>query len=262
MTTVYRAKFRYNGFSYFGWQIQNKSNIKTVQGEIKKSLEKSFKLTPLKFIGGSRTDAGVHALEQNSLIELEHFIPIDKIFKALNQSLPSDIELLSIESIEKDFHPVFDGKKKDYIYLLKKNHTTPWDYQYCAENKFQLNLDLMQKASQLFLGEHDFKNFQCKGTPVASTIRKILKSELYLGQAPEVFKEILPSYEKEIFYVFRFEGSGFLKQMVRLMVGALLNIGQKKISKNELLSILNVEVEKRAGLVVDPQGLYLVKQHY
>ncbi len=246
---------QYKGTRYFGWQIQNKSQTPTVQGELEKAIVKAFKVKNFKTLGASRTDRGVHALNQYCKLDIGLNIEADSIKKALNDLLPDDIFLKSVSECSSGFHPIFDCERKTYQYLFTDNRESiPVMFRDLIHfTPYELDLISMELVASKILGEHDFINFQCKGTEVATTIREIYCSEIKkLSDSENAF-----GYNLKDVWVYSVEGNGFLKQMVRLLMGGMLNVGRGKITIDEFASILNAEEEKRAGKVVGPEGLYL-----
>ncbi len=253
------AIVQYKGTNYNGWQIQNGQNGRTIQGDINQALKEITKAENIKTIGSGRTDARVHALGQVVKIEIPLSIASESLKKALNAHLSKDIRILNIVEAEEKFHPIYDASWKEYIYCFSMDETiAPFDKDLVAHYPYHLNLDVMKKGCQLFLGEHDFCNFYCMGTEVKSTIRKIFEFSLERVSERNFWNS--PSTE---YYIFKIKGSGFLKQMVRLIVGSLFNLGRGHIGESEILAALSGPyVSKKVGFVADPEGLYLSKVFY
>jgi len=253
---TYKLIIQYKGTAYQGWQIQPQG--KTVQGEINRALAKISKSEDLRTIGSGRTDSGVHALGQvvKATIALE--IGNEELRKALNSLLPSDIKILEIEKAKESFHPIGDSNWKEYIYLFSSDRETSlFHTDFLSIYPYQLNIEEMKKACEIFVGKHDFADFQCVGTEVSSTIREIFECELV------EFKNdwgIFPSCDHV--FSLRVKGDGFLKQMVRLMMGTLWNIGVSKTDLEELKTSLASPTGKKLGAVAPAQGLYLNKVFY
>jgi len=178
--------------------------------------------------------------------------------KALNSNLPKDIEVLMCEESTEKFHPVRDAKKKEYRYYFKMGREkSPFDHELISKCSFELNLELMQKACEIFVGEHDFQNYFCTGTPVNSTVRTIFECELNKLHGEGLFSNFSGEY-----YEFRVVGSGFLKQMVRLMVGAAWAVAAGKHNLKDLERSLSGPLYQKVGATAPPEGLYLYSVEY
>jgi tRNA pseudouridine38-40 synthase len=253
---IYKITIQYKGTHYQGFQVQAVGS--TIQGEINKSLAILSKTTEIKTLGSGRTDAGVHALAQVMKIEIPVFIPPENLAKAMNSNLPDDIRVIDAEICEESFHPIYSAQSKEYNYLFTNNETiTPFANELVTHFPHELNIELMKKGCKIFCGEHDFINFQCTGTDVESTVRKITECELVRYDSTGHWNALLPDY-----YVLRIVGNGFLKQMVRLIMGALWSLGREKITLEDLEKSLKAPLKNRLGPTAPPQGLYLKKVHY
>jgi tRNA pseudouridine38-40 synthase len=257
----YRITLEYEGTNYSGWQVQTGSNVKTIQGEVEKVLFEIFKSTNIKTIGSGRTDARVHAFAQVCKITAPLKIPEIALQKALNALLPDDIRVLNSCYTTDEFHPIFSATKKEYNYLfclgperaMWRNHATYLDEK--------LDLNLMKDGCKAFIGTHEFALYSCTGTEIEDTKRTILSCEI-VPYEPQGFHGIMGAD----YHVFRVIGDGFLKQMVRLMFGALGQLGRGKITIKDIensLQITNFHPSlKKLGPTAQPQGLYLREVHY
>lgn len=253
-TNYYQLKISYDGHSYYGWQIQ--PNVKTVQGELNRALEEITK-SSVKTIGAGRTDTGVHALGQIVKIECDLEISPEALIKALNSLLPKDIRVLECSLSTKDFLPTSHAKQKTYHYLFSnQKEVNPFALNYLSNISYELDFDLVREACKLFVGTHDFSDFKCTGSEVSSNIREIYKCEI-TGPHLDTLNGIFPPY-----YKLEICGNGFLKQMVRLIVGALWNVGRKKTSLQEIELALKTPQDKRLGIVADACGLYKSEVDY
>jgi tRNA pseudouridine38-40 synthase len=254
----YKAKIEYNGAAYSGWQIQSQGE-KTIQGELNRSLSSIANTHEVKTIGGGRTDAGVHALGQIVRIEMPLAITPDGLRKALATKLPSDIRCLEVWPCTAEFHPIFSAISKEYVFFFTNRREGPSVFQIdrIANCPFSLNIELIREACALFVGEHDFINFSTKGTPVVSTLRTVFECELITSSTGGFPDHLSPSC-----FMLRIRGNGFLKQMVRLIVGSLWEVGRGKISKDIIGKALEARQELRAGPVAPPEGLYLKEIFY
>jgi tRNA pseudouridine38-40 synthase len=252
----YKLDLCYKGTHYFGFQIQ-KDDKPTIQGEIERALLTINKGAEVSSLGSGRTDAGVHALGQIVKVGIDFDIPPESLKKALNGLLPDDIMIKSLESCKEDFHPVFGAFSKEYIYLFKDKPLDPFASELVAPSPYDLNFDLMREALEMLKGEHDFINYRCVGTVNKTTVRKIYTCSLELRANIEVGQLIL----KDV-HVFRFCGNGFLRQMIRLLVGALWQVGLGRLSIQKFKESLRIEMAQKVGPVAPSQGLYLNEVHY
>lgn len=251
----YKLELQFNGTRYLGWQIQ-KDFSPTVQGELNKACCEIFKNKDIHTVGSGRTDTGVHSLGHIVRLKAPFKIEERALLKGLNSLLPKDIRVLGVEHIQKDFSATSDATKKEYIYLFTNNSVQgAFQKDFITNYRFDLDIDLMKEACKLFVGDHDFKNFYCTGSEVNSTEREIFECELNFFDAQ--FHEILPSH-----YVFKISGNGFLKQMVRLIMGTLWEVGRGKLSIEELEKELCSPGKKKLGATAPPQGLYKSKVFY
>lgn len=252
----HRAVITYRGTHYQGWQIQPTG--RTVQGEINRALAILSKSDEVRSVGSGRTDSGVHALGQVARLDLPLDIPSEKLRKALNANLPADIRVLSCEPSHADFHPTYQAESKWYSYFFTiDSHPDALVGELIAHNSFEFDEELARKACAVFLGTHDFTNFYTEGTEVASNVRTIFECRLIRHEAGQG-----PLLQRAPFYELQFHGSGFLKQMVRLMVGAIWNASRGKIDAQDIKSALSPQRVARLSAVAPPEGLYLMRVIY
>lgn len=256
MNQHYRLTIQYKGTKYLGWQIQPESAGLTVQGELNKALKIVSKSDEVRTLGAGRTDAGVHALGQVVKASMPLEINPENLIKALNVKLPDDIRVIAAENSDAEFFPTVHAKSKEYHYRFTANPMfTAFQNELIANYPFKLDLEQMQRACEILIGEHDFSNFFCEGTEVASNIRTIFECEII--HVPQGHWGMLPPH-----YVFRIVGNGFLKQMVRLLMGAVWNIGRGKISLEQFKAALSPNRVQRLGVVAPAEGLYMVRVNY
>jgi len=252
----YRLLIQYKGTVYFGWQVQAEGSGKTVQGELNKALFTISKNSDFKSLGAGRTDAGVHALGQVAKVSIHLEIAPDNLLKALNGNLPEDIRVIHAEKSDAEFFPTVHAISKEYHYRFTSHRTfTALQNDLIANHPFEVDVVAMREACKILIGKHDFTNFYCEGTEVSSYIREIFECEII--EVPQGQWTMLPAH-----YVFRIVGSGFLKQMVRLLMGAVWNVGRGKISLETFKSSLSSVKMERLGAVAPPQGLYMVRVNY
>ncbi|HLE10198.1 MAG TPA: tRNA pseudouridine(38-40) synthase TruA [Bacteriovoracaceae bacterium] len=260
----FSATIQYKGTNYNGWQIQNGQAGKTIQGEINYALKKITKSELIHTIGSGRTDAGVHALGQVIRMDLPFMIEPIGLQRALNALIPADIRILEVKKIDESFHPIYNAKWKEYIYCFSTSTIiSPFDRELVAQYPYEIDIAAMKNGGRLFLGKHDFCNFSCTGTEVKSTIREIFEFSLEPINGGHPWINLASSGATANYYLFRIRGSGFLKQMVRLIVGALFNLGRGKIKETDIAAALVAPYGvKKVGFVADPEGLYLAEVHY
>jgi tRNA pseudouridine38-40 synthase len=257
---IYKLTLQYKGTHYQGFQIQTIGQ--TIQGELNKALKILSKSENVKSIGSGRTDSGVHAFAQIVRIEIPVDIPEVSLQRAINSHLPHDIRVTDAVRCTREFHPIFSAQSKEYNYVFSNEQSiSPFAYELVTLFPFELEIERMRQGCKIFCGEHDFVNFQCTGTDIETTVRTIFNCELIHYQSSGHWEHILSNY-----YVLHIVGSGFLKQMVRLMMGALWNLGRGKITLEDLQKALTAPLEtpraKRLGATAPPQGLYLKEVHY
>lgn len=258
-THCYRLTLSYKGTHYFGWQKQ--PNVATVQGELEKALQKLIKADDIKTMGSGRTDAGVHALAQEVKVDLSTSLPLSALNRGLNGLLPQDIQVLSAHECPLDFHPVADAKSKEYIYLLSPQTPSVFDREFILPVAKDFNWERFSDLANIFAGEWDFQHYMCQGTPVHSTVREVFKSEL-----------LPPGHVRELrfptpFYTYRVVGSGFLKQMVRLIVGTLIKGCEGRLSEAQIKDSLQknqvrVDADSHLAAVAPAKGLFLRNVEY
>ncbi|MGM0410244.1 MAG: tRNA pseudouridine(38-40) synthase TruA [Bacillota bacterium] len=236
----------YDGSNYQGWQFQKHTN-KTIQEVLENKLGKLNK-SPVKVIGAGRTDSGVHAKAQTANFYLDVSIPVDRIPIALNSMLPQDIVCKKAELVSDDFHARYDSKAKKYRYrLLNKSYHSVFTRNYVYTFYRKLNFKKINFALKDFIGEHDFASFQSSGSDIKDTIRVIESFEMF-------------EHNEEMW--FEIKGNGFLYNMVRIIIGTLLEIGLEKRPANDIDRILKAKDRKEAGFTAPAKGLTLIKVYY
>ncbi|MFW2489459.1 tRNA pseudouridine(38-40) synthase TruA [Clostridium chromiireducens] len=235
----------FDGSDFCGWQRQPKG--RTVQKVIETAI---FKATGEEIMinGSSRTDAGVHAREMVANFITNSTIPGDKFREALNTRLPEDVSIIKSEEVDENFHARYSSKGKTYSYtIVNRYERLSLGHQYLYHYRYNLNIDEMKKACQYFMGSHDFRAFMSPGSSIKTTVRNI--KELYIEQKGDRIKIFITA-------------DGFLYNMVRIIVGTLLKIGNGKLKAEEIEKIIIEGNRKRAGMCVPPNGLVLEKVFY
>lgn len=241
-----RILFSYLGTGYYGWQKQPHSSP-TVQEELEKTLSKLFN-SKISVVASGRTDAGVHAYGQVAHFTApKNFSHFKNLKKSLNSLLPNTIVVRDVYEAPEDFHALASVVEKTYVYkILQTKNPSPFLHDRALWRPQTLDLSLLNKLSSVLEGEQDFASFQSQGTEVATTVRKIFAAKW--------------SQPRENLAEFRITGSGFLKQMVRNIVGTLIDLHDEKDLKNpeaELKRILAAKSRQAAGSTAPAHGLYL-----
>ena len=235
----------YDGTNYHGWQIQDNGN--TIEAELNKCRSELLR-EEIKVIGASRTDSRVHALGNVAVFDTENPMPASKISYALNQRLPEDIRIQKSEEVPPDWHPRHCDSRKTYEYrIYRAEFPTPVKRLYSYFTYHPLNVERMQEAAAYLEGEHDFKSFCQTGAQVESTVRTI-----YSLWVEEQGQDL----------VVRVCGNGFLYNMVRIIVGTLLEVGQGKREPESMLDILAARDRNAAGAIAPAHGLTLMRYEF
>lgn len=242
----YKCIVSYDGTGFFGYQVQ--PNKRTVQSELEAALARLHKGKEVKVTASGRTDAGVHAKGQVIHFDSDLVIPEEKWPIALNSLLPDDLAVLSAEKVEETFHARYDTAGKEYRYFLYlSNRGDPFRRNYAFQYPYPLDIGQMKEAAKLLLGTHDFTSFCSAKTEMEDKIRTI--------------KEISIVQEGDLL-TFQFIGNGFLYNMVRILVGTLLEVGNGQRRAGELSELLAKRDRRLAGKTAPAHGLYLWKVFY
>lgn len=243
----YLAVIKYKGTNYCGWQSQVESKLPSIQGEIERVLSKLLN-TDIKVYASGRTDAGVHALGQTFHFDSPKEIDPYKFIHGFNELTPADLVLLSLEKVSDDFHARFKAKSKTYLYKIEFDKVAnPFNDGLTLQLKSPLDIGKMKEASKVFVGEHNFMNFTSKEVDDSNYVR---------------FIESISFIENKNILEIRFTGNGFMRYMVRMLVGALIQVGLAKLSKEDVEKILNNNDRKVCSYKAPADGLYLEKVSY
>lgn len=240
----YKITIQYNGSNYCGWQKQ--PNSLGIQGNIENAIYEITK-EKVKLIGSGRTDAGVHALGQVANFSLNSDISFDKIPNALNSKLPKDISIIDCVLVDENFHSRYSAKGKTYRYLIhNSSFRNPIYKDISYQVKYDINIEKMKEEAKYLLGKHDFIGFMSSNSQVKDTTREIYDiSFLYID-------DIL---------CIEITGNGFLYNMVRIIIGTLVDIGRGKINIS-LKDIISSKDRNMAGHTAPAHGLFLKKVYY
>ena len=235
---------KYDGSKFLGYQIQPKG--RTVQLEIERALKKICKIE-VETQAAGRTDSGVHALGQVFHFDSQVDMEASRYKMAFNSILPKDIYVVESKEVDRRLHARFHATSKEYHYRLSTNEYDPLLCDYVHYHRRKLDIRKMQKAADYFLGTHDFTSF----TNNLANIDK--KRTIYQAKI---------DVHSEGEYTFRFVGTGFMKYMVRIMVGTLLCVGTGKITPEEIPMIIAAKDRKYGGPTAKSEGLYLHSVQY
>ncbi|TWI55997.1 tRNA pseudouridine(38-40) synthase TruA [Halalkalibacter nanhaiisediminis] len=238
----YKLTIQYDGGRYKGWQrLGNGEN--TIQGKIENVLSEMVG-EKIEIIGSGRTDAGVHALAQTANFKISDNLAEADIKIYLNKYLPQDISVTEVTLVPERFHARYNATDKTYLYKIwNEAHINPFMRKYSMHIEKKLDITTMEKAAKHFIGEHDFTAFSNAKSKKKSMVRKIHSIDIE---------------ENSGFIEIRVRGNGFLYNMVRKMVGTLINVGLGEIQADAIPDILHSKERNHAGFA-DACGLYLEK---
>lgn len=235
----------YDGTAYHGWQVQD--NGITIESELNRCLS-ALLGEEIRVIGASRTDSGVHAMGNVAVFDTESRMPAEKVSYALNQRLPEDIRIQKSEEVAPDWHPRHCGSRKTYEYRIYRGEfPMPVKRLYSYFTYRPLDVEAMRRAAGYLVGEHDFKSFCQAGAQVESTVRTVHGLEVE-EQGAEL--------------VIRVCGNGFLYNMVRIIAGTLLEVGQGKRTPESMEETLAAQDRAAAGPTAPACGLTLIKYEW
>ncbi|MBO6215777.1 MAG: tRNA pseudouridine(38-40) synthase TruA [Lachnospiraceae bacterium] len=236
----------YDGTDYVGWQVQ--PNGISVQEVLNRELS-SFFGHDISTIGASRTDAGVHALGNVCVFDVDSPMPAEKISLAVNKSLPPDIVIQSSREVSGDFHPRFSNSIKTYEYaVLNRDIPIPTLSRYSYFYHHRLNDERMREAAGVLVGEHDFTSFASIHSQTKTFVRTI--------------HDIVITRDENDMVRIRIRGNGFLYNMVRIIVGTLLHIGSGLMEVSDMERVLLAKKREEAGPTAPAQGLTLMEIRY
>ena len=242
---TFKVTLEYDGTNYHGWQIQ--PDVPTIQRELE-AVIRQVSQQPTDVIGAGRTDAGVHALGQVAHFSTPARLTADEWLRALNGLLSQDIAVLSVEEVPDSFHARFAAKSKLYRYrILTRVHRSALGRNKILHYPNPLDLDAMETAARSLIGTHDFSSFQGSPTDTENPVCTITRLTV-------------DRFGDEV--IFEVEANRLLKQMVRHLVGTLLEVGRGKLKTGDVAEILAAQDRTKAGPTAPAHGLYLVKVDY
>lgn len=242
-----RIKFivAYDGTNYHGFAKQN--NALTIQEVLEKAI---FAITheEVEVIGAGRTDTGVHAKGQCCVVDSMTQIPVYNLLKAVNSKLPKDIVIKEMIDVTKDFHPRYKAKQKTYRYQIFNGQTLdPFTYKYAYFYPYPLDVEKMIESAKYIIGTHDFKCFCSAGGGAKTTTRTVYSLDI------QKIDELIQ---------INICGNGFLYNMVRIIVGTLIEVGRGQIAPCTMEQIIASLERKKAGPTAPPEGLMMLNIEY
>ncbi|NOT43730.1 MAG: tRNA pseudouridine(38-40) synthase TruA [Acidobacteria bacterium] len=255
----------YDGSRYVGWQRQASGD--SVQGLLENALA-HFEGAPVHVHGAGRTDAGVHALGQVASVRVHAAHDAHTLLRALNAQLPRDVRVLRVDEVADDFHARYSAVAKTYRYRIWNGPVgNPFEAPFAWHVREALDVEAMQAAAALVVGTHDFSAFQSTGSDVATSVRTIVRSDLRLvsaagGALPRDGSTRGAAFVCEPVLVYEVAGDGFLRHMVRAIVGTLVEVGRGWRSPASMAALVAGAPRASAGATAPPAGLFLVAVDY
>ena len=242
----YKLSISYSGLNYSGFQIQK--DIITVQSVLEDCLSKVI-CSKINLVASGRTDAGVSAIEQICHFDTEIELDTRRILGYVNSLLPDDIRVLNISNVDETFHARYSAKRKTYEYwfYISKEKIPVYDL-FATHIGYNVDIDKMNLACDLFVGKHDFTAFCSTNTSVEDKTREIYNMSI---------KELSSNL-----YKLSITGNGFLYNMVRIIMGTLVEVGKGKISLDQIVNIIASKDRAKSGKTMPAKGLYLKKVEY
>ena len=244
----YFITFSYDGTNFSGYQKQPRE--RTIQNELEKALKEINENKKVEVHASGRTDAKVHALNQKAHFDLDIKITKEKLKKALNSLLPEDIHIKNVEEVSDNFHARYNAKGKEYIYKINMGEYNPLERNYVYQYNNRLDVTEIERAMKYLEGTHNFKSFTKTDEEKDDYVRTLSQTNL-IRDLKDVNKITLV-----------FVGTGFLRYMVRNMVGTLIEVGEGKRKSEDIITILKEQNRTHAGKTAAPEGLYLKNVFY
>jgi tRNA pseudouridine38-40 synthase len=270
----FRITVAYDGTDFVGWQRQAAGV--SIQGVLEDAL-RELDERDVTVVGAGRTDAGVHALAQVAAFALERARPADAIVRALNARLPETVRVLAAEEVPPSFHPQFDARAKRYRYRIWNGDVLPpFERLYAWHVPGALDVGAMERAARVLEGEHDFAAFRSTGSDVETTVRRIFSSGLRTADCGPRFDYGFPAIDSQstirnesanrnpqsAVLEYDIAGNGFLRHMVRAIVGSLVEVGRGRRPPDWIASVLQSRERGCAGRSAPARGLFLVGIDY
>jgi len=248
MSRRIRITIAWEGTGFHGWQVQ--PGLPTIQGVLEEIIG-VIEGKPVHVAGSGRTDAGVHARAQVAAFTIDNPIPADNLRRAVNRLLPPGIRVLEAVQINADFHPRFDAIAKTYQYTIHRAPIcSPFEWRYVHHYPYPLNEAAMITAAEVFEGEHDFTAFAASDN----------RDEEGKSRVRTIFSSTLVRSGDQLIYTVR--GSGFLKHMVRNIVGTLIETGRGNLDSQAITKLFDADSSSKAGPTAPAKGLFLLSVDY
>lgn len=244
----YFMTFSYDGSNFSGYQKQPKQ--RTVQKVIEDALSEINGGKNVSVCASGRTDAGVHAINQKATFSLDKDISLERLHRGINSLLPDDVYVKKVESVSEDFHARFSAIGKEYIYKINMGEYNPIERNYCYQYCHKLDLSSMERGLKYLEGVHNFKSFTKSNDEIVDYVRKLSQTSID-RDSKDINKIIIT-----------FVGTGFLRYMVRNMVGLLIEIGEGKRKPEDIMEIFKCEDRTVCGKTAPACGLYLRNVFY
>ena len=244
----YFMTFSYDGTNFLGYQKQPRG--RTVQKVIESALKEINGGKSVSVCASGRTDAGVHALNQKAHFDMDKKISTDKLIKGINSLLPEDVHVKKIEEVSDDFHARYNAIGKEYVYKINMGEYNPIERNYVYQYNHKLDIIAMERGLKYFEGEHNFKSFTKANDEIVDYVRNISQTSI-VRDSKDLNKIIIT-----------FVGNGFMRYMVRNMVGGLIEIGEGKRNCDDVVNIFDYEDRSFAGKTAPACGLYLRNVFY
>ncbi len=242
-----RFEVAYDGTDFHGWQVQ--PGQATIQG-ILEDIISNMEGSPVHVAGSGRTDAGVHAYAQVAAVSLLNPIPADNFRRAVNRLLPPTIRIQNVLDVQEEFHPRFDARRKTYEYRIYRSEVCPpFLHRFVTHHPYPLDEAAIIAAAPLLEGEYDFTSF-CSSDPKEAPASKVRT----------IFTSCVQRDGEHL--VYRVTGSGFLKHMVRNIMGVLMEVGKCNLTNADVLARLDPANRIRPGPSLPPAGLFLIAVEY
>lgn len=239
-----KLTMEYAGTRYSGWQIQR--NARTVQGEVERAIREATRVRQFELYGSGRTDAGVHALGQVAHLDLDAALPPETLRRRVNDTLPSDINILRVEPVRHRFHARHDAVARSYIYQIARRRTA-FAKNFVWWVKDDLDVEAMRAAASGFVGMHDFRTFSDDDPDHKST---------------QVLVDSFDVHEDGDLLVVHVEASHFLWKMVRRLVGVVVEVGRGALPAGDAPSLLDRPSPMPARVTAPASGLFLERVYY
>ncbi|OJF90170.1 tRNA pseudouridine(38-40) synthase TruA [Alkalibacterium sp. 20] len=244
----YKAKIVYDGTQFSGFQVQ--PDMRTVQGDLEKAVTKLAKGQEVRVHGAGRTDAGVHARGQIIHFDFPFEIDADGLMLGMNSVTSSEITILDVERVEDTFHARYLAKGKKYTYRVDNNQfRDPFLRYYSHYHRYPMNKEKVEKALAQLAGTHDFTSFASTHSDKENKVRTLYQASVEVNEDTNE-------------WVFTFVGNGFLYNMIRILIGTLLEVADGRRKPEEIQGIIAAEDREAAGMTLSPVGLCMEEVYY